>query len=104
MHQSRRRPVTQGTLELERLYWNRRGYHEGRRRRRSTSAPGLGTAQLLVPGQARFAKADQAHEPTRRSVKFGGCTLGRSPFLSFSQEMSGPLTAIAGHDNREYVS
>ena len=35
MHQSRHRTVTQGLLDLKRLYWNCRAFREGRRRRHS---------------------------------------------------------------------
>ena len=35
MHQSRHRTVTQGMLDLKRLYWNCREFREGKRRRRS---------------------------------------------------------------------
>jgi hypothetical protein len=35
MHQSRHKTVTQGLLDLKRLYWNCRAFREGRRRRRS---------------------------------------------------------------------
>jgi hypothetical protein len=35
MHQSRHRTVTQGLLDLKRLYWNSREFREGRRRRQS---------------------------------------------------------------------
>jgi len=34
MHQSRHRTVTQGLLDLKRLYWNCRGFREGKRRGR----------------------------------------------------------------------
>lgn len=34
MHQSRHRTVTQGMLDLKRLYWNCRGFREGKRRGR----------------------------------------------------------------------
>jgi len=34
MHQSRHKTVTQGLLDLKRLYWNCRGFREGRRRGR----------------------------------------------------------------------
>jgi hypothetical protein len=35
MHQSRHRTVSQGLLDLKRLYWNCREFREGRRRRQS---------------------------------------------------------------------
>jgi hypothetical protein len=35
MHQSRHRTVTQGLLDLKRLYWNCRAFREGKRRRQS---------------------------------------------------------------------
>jgi hypothetical protein len=35
MHQSRHRTVTQGLLDLTRLYWNCRAFREGQRRRQS---------------------------------------------------------------------
>jgi hypothetical protein len=35
MHQSRHRTVSQGLLDLKRLYWNCHTFHEGKRRRRS---------------------------------------------------------------------
>jgi hypothetical protein len=35
MHQSRHRTVSQGLLDLKRLYWNCHAFHEGKRRRRS---------------------------------------------------------------------
>ena len=35
MHQSRHRTVSQGLLDLKRLYWNCRAFREGRRRRQS---------------------------------------------------------------------
>jgi hypothetical protein len=35
MHQSRHKTVTQGLLDLKRLYWNCRAFREGKRRRRS---------------------------------------------------------------------
>ena len=35
MHQSRHRTVTQGLLDLKRLYWNCREFREGKRRRQS---------------------------------------------------------------------
>ena len=34
MHQSRHRTVTQGLLDLKRLYWNCRAFREGKRRGR----------------------------------------------------------------------
>jgi hypothetical protein len=34
MHQSRHKTVTQGLLDLKRLYWNCRDFREGRRRGR----------------------------------------------------------------------
>ena len=34
MHQSRHKTVTQGLLDLKRLYWNCRGFREGKRRGR----------------------------------------------------------------------
>jgi hypothetical protein len=34
MHQSRHRTVSQGLLDLKRLYWNCREFREGKRRRR----------------------------------------------------------------------
>jgi hypothetical protein len=34
MHQARHRTVTQGLLDLKRLYWNCRAFREGRRRGR----------------------------------------------------------------------
>jgi hypothetical protein len=33
MHQSRHRTVSQGLLDLKRLYWNCRAFREGKRRR-----------------------------------------------------------------------
>jgi hypothetical protein len=42
MHQSRHRTVSQGSLDLRRLYWNCREFREGRRRRRCPyELPGL---------------------------------------------------------------
>ena len=35
MHQSRHRTVSQGLLDLKRLYWNCREFREGKRRRHS---------------------------------------------------------------------
>jgi hypothetical protein len=35
MHQSRHRTVSQGLLDLKRLYWNCRAFREGKRRRQS---------------------------------------------------------------------
>ncbi len=35
MHQARHRTVSQGLLDLKRLYWNCRAFREGKRRRHS---------------------------------------------------------------------
>ena len=61
MHQSRHRTVTQGLLDLKRLYWNCREFREGKRRRSlPVRAPGPEAAQLPVLGPALDADHQQA--------------------------------------------
>ena len=76
MHQSRHRTVTQGLLDLKRLYWNCRAFREGKRRGRcpyehlGLKLPSYDFWNLLQ------MPTDEAL--TSRTVKFQTYALGRS--------------------------
>ena len=84
MHQSRHRTVTQGLLDLKRLYWNSRAFREGKRRGRCPYEH-LG---LRLPSYDFWAllrmPVPERDDLTPTSVKFQTYALGRSPYGSFA--------------------
>jgi hypothetical protein len=76
MQQGRHRRLTQGLLDLKRLYWNTRAFRTGRRRRRSPyellglKLPALTWWQLLKlpPEQLRQHLLEKAPEQIRQNV------------------------------------
>ena len=92
MHQSRHRTLTQGMLDLKRLYWNCRVFRGGKRKGRcpyehmglklpSYDFWSLLQAEMATAFAEAKAKAKAKRVPSRldvRSVKLGTCDLGRS--------------------------
>ena len=104
MHQSRHRTVTQGLLDLKRLYWNCRAFREGKRRGRCPYEH-LG---LKLPGYEFWGVLQM---PTRRgrliprSVKFQTYALGRSPRVTRpvnkNRDSSPITTTVPGFDTKK---